>query len=143
MDIFVAGVGTGGSITGVAGALKPRKPGLTVVAVEPDASPVLSGGAPGPHMIQGIGAGFVPEVLRRELLDEVLRVTNQQALDMARRMLREEGVLCGISSGAICHAAVELAKRPENQGKLIVFIVCDTGERYLSTPLFTEMEESK
>lgn len=140
VDVFVAGVGTGGTITGVAQALKPRKPSLKAVAVEPDASPVLSGGAPGPHMIQGIGAGFVPPVLDVSLVDEVVRVTNEQALAMARRMLREEGILCGISSGAICHAAVELAKRPENKGKMIVFIVCDTGERYLSTALFTEME---
>jgi len=140
VDVFVAGVGTGGTVTGVAQALKTRRPGLYVAAVEPDASPVLSGGKPGPHMIQGIGAGFVPGVLDTELLDEVVRVTNDQALTMARRLLREEGILCGISSGANCHAAVELAGRPENEGKLIVFIVCDTGERYLSTALFTGME---
>ena len=143
VDCFVAGVGTGGTLTGVAQVLKRRKPGLKAVAVEPDASPVLSGGEPGPHMIQGIGAGFVPEVLKVDLIDEVVRVTNDQALDMARRMLQEEGILCGISSGAIAHAAVEIAKRPENKGKMIVFIVCDTGERYLSTALFTGMEEKK
>jgi len=143
VDIFVAGVGTGGTLTGVAQVLKGRKPELKAVAVEPDASPVLSGGEPGPHMIQGIGAGFVPEVLEVDLVDEVFRVTNDQALAMARRMLQEEGILCGISSGAICHTAVELAKRPENTGKMIVFIVCDTGERYLSTALFTGMEETK
>jgi len=141
VDVFVSGVGTGGTLTGVAQVLKGRKPGLTVVAVEPDASPVLSGGAPGPHMIQGIGAGFVPEVLDVSLIDEVARVTNDEAMAMARRMLREEGILCGISSGAICHAALEVAKRPESQGKMIVFMVCDTGERYLSTALFTQMEE--
>jgi len=137
VDIFVAGVGTGGTLTGVGQILKPRKPGVRLVAVEPDASPVLSGGKPGPHAIQGIGAGFVPEVLDTSLIDEVVRVTNEDALAMARRMLREEGILCGISSGANCHAALTLAKRPENAGKMIVFIVCDTGERYLSTSLFT------
>lgn len=143
LDIFVAGVGTGGTITGVAQALKPRKPELKAVAVEPDASPVLSGGAPGPHMIQGIGAGFVPEVLDRSLIDEVVRVTNEDALAMARRLLREEGILAGISSGANCHAALALAERPENAGKMIVFVVCDTGERYLSTALFHETEAPK
>lgn len=143
VDCFVAGVGTGGTVTGVGRVLKQRKPGVRIVAVEPDASPVLSGGKPGPHAIQGIGAGFVPEVLDRALLDQVLRVTNEEALAMARRLLREEGILCGISSGANCHAAVELAKLPENKGKMIVFIVCDTGERYLSTALFTGMEAPK
>lgn len=141
VDVFVSGVGTGGTLTGVAQVIKGRKPGLHVAAVEPDASPVLSGGAPGPHMIQGIGAGFVPEVLAREVIDEVVRVTNDQAMAMARRMLREEGILCGISSGAICHAALEIAERPESKGKMIVFMVCDTGERYLSTPLFTALED--
>lgn len=140
VDIFVAGVGSGGTITGVGGRLKELNPDVYRVAVEPDASPVLSGGNPGPHAIQGIGAGFVPEVLKLDSFDEVFRVTNDQALVMARRLMREEGILCGISSGAIAHAAVELAKRPENKGKRIVFIVCDTGERYLSTALFTEPE---
>jgi len=140
VDIFVAGVGTGGTLTGTARALKEKKPGLYAVAVEPAASPVLSGGAPGPHAIQGIGAGFVPGVLDRTLIDEIFPVENEQAMAMARRLLKEEGVLCGISSGANAHAAIEIAKRPENAGKLVVFIVCDTGERYLSTPLFKEEE---
>ena len=138
VDIFVAGVGSGGTITGVAQALKPRKPGFRAVAVEPAASPVLAGGKPGPHAIQGIGAGFVPEVLDRSLLDEIFPVPNEAALTMARRLMREEGILCGISSGANAYAAVEIAKRPENAGKIVVFVICDTGERYLSTPLFTE-----
>lgn len=143
VDMFVAGVGTGGTLTGVAQVLKAKNPEVVIVAVEPDASPVLSGGAPGPHAIQGIGAGFVPDILKRELIDEVFRVTNEQALAMARRLLREEGILCGISSGANCHAALEIATRPENKGKMIIFIVCDTGERYLSTALFTDMEDPK
>jgi len=138
VDIFVAGVGTGGTVTGVARALKGIKPGVKAVAVEPAASPVLSGGKPGPHAIQGIGAGFVPEVLDRSLIDEVFPVENDAAMVMARRLLREEGILCGISSGANAYAALEIAKRPENAGKVVVFIVCDTGERYLSTPLFAE-----
>jgi cysteine synthase len=138
VDVFVAGVGTGGTITGVAGAIKKKKPDLYAVAVEPAASPVLSGGAPGPHAIQGIGAGFVPDVLDRGVIDEVVTVENEQAIAMARRLLREEGILCGISSGANAYAAIEVAKRPENAGKLVVFIVCDTGERYLSTALFKE-----
>ncbi len=138
VDIFVSGVGTGGTITGVAGRLKERKPSLCAVAVEPDASPVLSGGAAGPHAIQGIGAGFVPAVLDRGLLDEVFRVTNDQAVAMAKRLIREEGVLCGISSGASAFAAVELAKRPENAGKLVVCVIHDTAERYLSTALYQE-----
>ncbi|MGD9608145.1 MAG: cysteine synthase A [Desulfovibrionaceae bacterium] len=137
VDFFVAGVGTGGTITGVARAIKARKPSFRAVAVEPAASPVLSGGKPGPHAIQGIGAGFVPEVLDVSLLDEVFPVQNEAALRTARRLLREEGILCGISSGANAYAAVEIAKRPENEGKVVVFVVCDTGERYLSTPLFT------
>lgn len=138
VDIFVAGVGTGGTLTGVGRSLKARKPGLKAIAVEPAASPVLSGGKPGPHAIQGIGAGFVPEVLDRSVVDEVVTVANEDALVTARRLLREEGILCGISSGANAFAALELARRPENAGKVIVFIVCDTGERYLSTPLFSE-----
>ncbi len=138
MDIFVAGVGTGGTITGVGRTLKPRKPELRIVAVEPDASPVLSGGKPSPHPIQGIGAGFVPKNYDASVVDEVMRVTGEQSMTMARRLLREEGILCGISSGAIAHAALEIARRPQNEGKTIVFVVCDTGERYLSTPLFTE-----
>jgi cysteine synthase A len=138
VDFFVAGVGTGGTITGVSRVIKSRKPGLKSVAVEPADSPVLSGGKPGPHKIQGIGAGFVPEVLQRELIDEVFTVTNEQAISMAKRLIKEEGILCGISSGANAHAAIEIAKRPENAGKLVVFIVCDTGERYLSTDLFPE-----
>ena len=136
VDIFVAGVGTGGTITGVSRLLKERKPGVLSVAVEPDASPVLSGGKPGKHKIQGIGAGFVPEILQTDLVDEVFPVTNDQAFSMARRLIAEEGILCGISSGAIAHAAIEIARREDNAGKLIVFIVCDTAERYLSTELF-------
>ncbi len=137
-DIFVAGVGTGGTLTGVARTIKPRKPEFRAVAVEPASSPVLSGGKPGLHAIQGIGAGFVPEVLDMGLVDEVVTVENEAALRMARRLLREEGILCGISSGANAQAAIEVARRPENAGKLVVFVVCDTGERYLSTPLFAE-----
>jgi len=138
VDIFLAGVGTGGTITGVSSVIKRRRPSLKVVAVEPTDSPVLSGGRPGPHKIQGIGAGFVPGVFRRDLVDEIFPVTNEQAISMAGRLIREEGILCGISSGAIAYAAVEVAKRPVNAGKLVVFIVCDTGERYLSTELFPE-----
>jgi len=136
VDIVVAGVGTGGTITGIAKLLKERKPGVNVAAVEPADSPVLSGGSPGSHRIQGIGAGFVPEVLQPGLLDEIIQVTNDQAFLMTRRLAREEGVLAGISSGAALSAAVEVAKRKENRGKLIVTILPDTGERYLSTPVF-------
>jgi cysteine synthase A len=138
IDIFVSGVGTGGTITGVSQVLKKRKAVFQAVAVEPKDSPVLSGGTAGPHKIQGIGAGFVPQVLKRDLIDEVFPVSNEQAFAMARRFLKEEGILCGISSGAIAHAALEVGRRKENTGKLIVFIVCDTGERYLSTELFEE-----
>ena len=138
VDILVAGVGTGGTITGIAEALKPRKPGFKVVAVEPESSPVLSGGKPGPNKIQGIGAGFVPDILRTDLLDEIIRVSAEDAGVMARRLAREEGILVGISSGAAASAAVQVARRPENEGKLIVVILPDTGERYLSTWLFQE-----
>jgi len=140
VDIFVCGVGTGGTATGVGKVLKEKKPDVQVVAVEPSGSPVLTGGDKGPHAIQGIGAGFVPEVLERQFLDEVFRVTDQEALDMARRLIREEGILCGISSGAIAKAALDVASREENRDKLVAFIVCDTGERYLSTALFQDEE---
>jgi cysteine synthase A len=138
VDILVAGVGTGGTITGIAEVIKQRKPEFKAIAVEPVDSPVLSGGNPGPHKIQGIGAGFVPEVLRRELIDEVIRVSNDDAGGIARRLAREEGILAGISSGAATWAALEVARRPENAGKLIVVILPDTGERYLSTWLFQQ-----
>ena len=138
VDILVAGVGTGGTITGIAEALKPRKPGFKVVAVEPTNSPVLSGGRPGPHKIQGIGAGFVPQVLKIDIIDEVITVTDQQAIDYGRRLAREEGLLSGISTGAALYAAIEVGRRPENKGKLIVMIQPSFGERYLSTPLFQD-----
>jgi len=138
VDILVAGVGTGGTITGVAWVIKSRRPDFKAIAVEPADSPVLSGGRPGPHKIQGIGAGFVPDVLKLDLVDEIIRVTNEDAAVMTRRLAREEGILAGISSGAATWAALEVAKRPENKGKLIVVILPDTGERYLSTWLFQE-----
>jgi len=136
VDILISGVGTGGTITGVAEVIKERKPGFQAIAVEPKDSPVLSGGKPSSHKIQGIGAGFVPEVLRVNMVDEIIQVTNEDAGVMARRLARDEGVLAGISSGAATWAALEVAKRPENKGKLIVVILPDTGERYLSTWLF-------
>ncbi|MFO7899512.1 MAG: cysteine synthase A [Planctomycetota bacterium] len=142
LDVFVAGVGTGGTITGVGTVLKERNPDVRIVAVEPRGSPVLSGGEPGPHKIQGIGAGFVPDVLRRDLIDEVVTVPDQAAGAMARRLAREEGILGGISSGANVHAAVAIARRDDSDGKRIVTVVCDTGERYLSTPLFGDEEET-
>lgn len=140
VDIFVAGVGTGGTITGVSEVIKARKPSFRAVAVEPIDSPVLSGGKPGPHKIQGIGAGFVPDVLRRDLIDEVMTVRAADAGNMARRLASEEGILCGISAGANVLAAVEVARRPENTGKLIVTVICDTGERYLSTWLYEDVK---
>jgi cysteine synthase A len=136
IDILVAGVGTGGTITGVAEVIKKRKPEFKVVAVEPADSPVLSGGKPGPHKIQGIGAGFVPEVLKLSLVDEIIKVTNDDAGATARRLAKEEGILAGISSGAAAWAALEVAKRTENKGKLVVVVLPDTGERYISTWLF-------
>ena len=140
VDILVAGVGTGGTITGVAEVIKQRKPSFQVVAVEPSSSPILSGGRPGPHKIQGIGAGFVPEVLRVELIDEVMAVTDEDAIAYGRRLAREEGILSGISSGAALYAAIQVAKRPENEGRLIVMVQPSFGERYLSTPLFQDPE---
>jgi cysteine synthase A len=141
VDILVAGVGTGGTITGVAEVIKERKPSFRAVAVEPDASPVLSGGQKGPHPIQGIGAGFIPKVLNTKIYDEVIRVKNEDALETARRMAREEGILVGISSGAATWAALQVARRPENSGKLIVVIIPSFGERYLSTPLFADLAD--
>ena len=138
VDIFVAGVGTGGTITGVGEYLKSRNPAVQVVAVEPSDSPVLSGGQAGPHKLQGIGAGFVPEVLNTSVYDEVFPVTSEEAYAGGRLMGRSEGVLVGISSGAALHAAIEVAKRPENEGKTIVVLLPDTGDRYMSTPMFTE-----
>jgi len=140
-DVLVAGVGTGGTITGVGEVLKARKPSFRCVAVEPDASPVLSGGARGPHPIQGIGAGFVPDVLNTEIYDEVIRVKNEDAFATARRAAREEGLLVGISSGAALWAAIEVARRAESAGRLIVVIIPSFGERYLSTPLFADLSD--
>jgi cysteine synthase len=139
IDVFVAGVGTGGTVTGVGSVLKERKEGFKLVAVEPEGSPVLSGGDPGPHKIQGIGAGFVPDVLRPELVDEIVKVSNDQAGELARQLAQEEGLLVGISSGAALAGAIEIAKRPEMKDKLIVVLLPDSGERYLSTWLFAEI----
>jgi cysteine synthase A len=136
VDIFIAGVGTGGTISGVGGELKRRKPNVRVIAVEPASSPVLSGGKPGKHGIQGIGAGFIPKVLNTEVVDEIMRVTDDDALTTAKRLAREEGVLCGISAGAAVAAAIAIASKPENKGAKIVVLLPDTGERYLSTALF-------
>jgi cysteine synthase A len=141
VDILVSGIGTGGTITGVGEVIKSRKPSFQAIAVEPEASPVLSGGQKGPHPIQGIGAGFVPDVLNTEIYDEVIRVKNDDAFDIARRMAREEGLLVGISSGAATWAALQVARRPENEGKLIVVIIPSFGERYLSTALFAGLAD--
>jgi cysteine synthase len=141
VDIFVSGVGTGGTITGAGHYLRERKPGVHIVAVEPAESPVLSGGQPSPHRQQGIGAGFVPSLLDTKVYDEVIRVTNEDAIATTRRLAREEGIFAGISSGSITWAALQLASRPENAGKLIVSVVCDFGERYLSNPVYTELPD--
>lgn len=143
VDMLVAGVGTGGTITGVGEVIKAKKPGFKSVAVEPYDSPVLSGGKPAPHKIQGIGAGFIPDVLKLGLIDEIFKVKNDEAIGMAKRLVSEEGILAGISSGAAAFAAVEVAKRPENAGKLIVTILPDTGERYISTTMFQEPESTQ
>ncbi|MDP2210458.1 MAG: cysteine synthase A [Candidatus Aquicultor sp.] len=140
IDILVAGVGTGGTITGISEVIKERKPGFKAIAVEPTDSPVLSGGQPGPHKIQGIGAGFVPPVLNQEIIDEIVQITNDQAFEYTRRLAREEGILAGISSGAATCAAVQIAQRREHRGKLIVVLLPDTGERYLTNPVFADFE---
>ncbi|WP_312353886.1 cysteine synthase A [Aminipila sp.] len=139
VDIFIAGVGTGGTVSGVGAALKEKNPKVQIIAVEPSDSPVLSGGAKGPHKIQGIGAGFVPGVFKREVVDEIFQVKNEEAFETSRNLAKTEGLLVGISSGAAAFAATEIAKRPENKGKNIVVLLPDTGERYLSTPLFQEV----
>jgi cysteine synthase A len=140
IDILVSGIGTGGTITGCGEFLKEKNPDIEIIGVEPSDSPVLSGGSPGPHKIQGIGAGFVPCVLNTDIYDRVITVTNEQAIDAARGLAKLEGILGGISAGAACHVAVELSKLPENAGKTIVFIMCDTGERYLSTELYAHLD---
>jgi cysteine synthase A len=141
VDIFVSGVGTGGTITGAGRYLREKKPSIRIVAVEPNESPVLSGGQPSPHRQQGIGAGFVPGILDTKVYDEVVRVTNEDAIATARRLAREEAIFAGISSGSITWAALQVARRPENAGKLIVSVICDFGERYLSNPVYTELAD--
>ena len=141
VDILISGIGTGGTITGCGEYLKEKNPDIEIIAVEPSDSPVLSGGNPGPHKIQGIGAGFVPCVLNTEIYDRIVTVTNEQAIESSRNLAGSEGILAGISAGAACHVAVELSKQPENAGKTIVFIMCDTGERYLSTDLYAHLAQ--
>jgi cysteine synthase A len=141
VDILISGVGTGGTITGIAEVIKPRKPGFQVIAVEPTNSPVLSGGKPGPHKIQGIGAGFIPQILRTDLIDEIITIDDETAMAHGRRLAKEEGILSGISTGAALAAALQVAKRPENAGKLIVLIQPSFGERYLSTPMYKDQED--